>query len=332
MPALRALALALLILVAAGCEPDYPGGTDQETWTAPDAVPYQTVDEGAFRTSCRFSHRNFSDPIVYPGLPFAAHDHTFFGAVGTDWQTTNPRDEERSTCEGGALNLTAYWVPTMYDASGRPVLPAPIEDALITYYKSAHYDGTTGGQIVPFPEGFRMIQGNMRATSPQPLNEVYWSCLADTRADSGGAKTSTIPDCEPGRLVQMTVQFRHCWNGRDLDSPDHNSHLAPATGWVPDPVPGGGCPDTHPFKLPALTEHVRWLVGENGTDGWRLSSDPEGGPPGLTGHADWFNGWKPDIQQRWVDRCLNLDIDCRMGLIPWDDGSVRKLGPAVGGG
>jgi hypothetical protein len=323
-----ALIAALSLLIA--CEPGYTGGTDQETWTAPDSLPYQTNDEGAFRTSCRRSHENFSDPIVFPGQALKAHLHSFFGAVGADWGTTNPRDLTHSTCEGGALNRTAYWVPAMIDNGDTLVRPADIEDSLITYYKVGHYDGTTGGDIVPFPPGFKMIQGNARATSPQPLSDVYWTCLADTRADSGGVKTPTIPDCPPGRLVQLSVLFRHCWDGVNLDSPDHNSHLSPTTGWVSNPEPDGGCPASHPVQLPALTEHVRWLVGPEGTDGWRLSSDPPDGPPGLTAHADWFNGWDPPIQQRWVDRCLNLNVDCRMGLVPWDDGSVRKLGTAVG--
>lgn len=326
--AASAAILAVVALIA--CDPAYyPGGTAEATWTTPDAQPFQSADTGAMRTVCRQSHRNFSDPIVHPGKPLASHDHTFFGAVGTDWSTTDPRDLERSTCEGGAMNRTAYWVPTMYDADG-PINTAPIDDPLQVYYKTGHYDGTTGGTIVPFPPGFRMIAGNARADGPQPERVMYWTCLATQAADSGGAKTPTIPaGCPPGRLIQLTVSFPQCWDGVNLDSPDHQSHMTYGTGWTPAPRAGEGCPASHPVQVPAITEHFRWLVPPEGAGDWHLSADM-GGPPGQSGHADWFNGWDPAIQQRWVDRCLNRNIDCRMGLIPWDDGTVRKLGPAVG--
>jgi len=50
--------------------------------------------------------------------------------------------------------------------------------------------------------------------------------------------------------------FRSCWDGKNLDSPDHSSHVSyPATGTFEN---SGPCPTTHPVKLPQLMFEVIW--------------------------------------------------------------------------
>ena len=39
---------------------------------------------GNFVVDCGFTHRSSDDPIVSPGIPGAAHDHSFFGNETTD--------------------------------------------------------------------------------------------------------------------------------------------------------------------------------------------------------------------------------------------------------
>lgn len=47
-----------------------------------------------------------------------------------------------------------------------------------------------------------------------------------------------------------------CWNGKDLDSPNHKEHVAyPSSGSFES---GGPCPATHPVKLPQLMYEVMW--------------------------------------------------------------------------
>ena len=65
------------------------------------------------------------------------------------------------------------------------------------------------------------------------------------------------------------ITFPTCWDGTNVDSPDHQSHVAYAT--IPfepyaDPVinyPGnltdrGKCPDSHPVHLPQVMYEVMW--------------------------------------------------------------------------
>jgi len=50
-----------------------------------------------------------------------------------------------------------------------------------------------------------------------------------------------------------------CWDGKNLDSPDHKSHVAyPAAGpqtFTGSSV-GGACPATHPVKIPQIMLEV----------------------------------------------------------------------------
>jgi hypothetical protein len=46
-----------------------------------------------------------------------------------------------------------------------------------------------------------------------------------------------------------------CWNGKDLDSPNHQSHVAySGTG----AAGGGACPSSHPVKLPQVMFELMW--------------------------------------------------------------------------
>lgn len=368
----RAALAALLVLLLVACEPREPsGGTTEQTWAVPDAEPYRTDLDPKFRTSCLVSHENFSDPIVFPGQPAASHLHRFYGNTSVNWGTTQETLlEGASKCEGGASNRTGYWTPGMLDG-GRIIDGAPpgFLDPLQIYYARG-FEGVAEEVIQWFPEGLRMIAGADMAKGVSTFDNpkhVWWSCLApgDPRADANSLRGPTIPACQPGGYLQLAITFPQCWDGVNLDSPDHRSHMAYGTGWRPDPSPPiTGCPSSHPVALPEITEFARWWVPIAGTPvdpstcpgwppfdpydrlwprwrgsedcpmhpptdigEWRLSSDM-GAPAGSTAHADWWNGWDPEVGEQ-IAAGLRQSLDMRMGLVPYPDG-VRKLGPAAG--
>lgn len=49
-----------------------------------------------------------------------------------------------------------------------------------------------------------------------------------------------------------------CWDGQNLDSPDHKSHVAYGQG--SGATGGGACPSTHPVKLPQVMYELMWDV------------------------------------------------------------------------
>jgi hypothetical protein len=74
---------------------------------------------GNFVVDCGFAHRSPDDPIVSPGVPGAAHDHSFFGNETTDaFSTASTLVAGRTLCHR-PQDRSAYWVPTMIASPGR---------------------------------------------------------------------------------------------------------------------------------------------------------------------------------------------------------------------
>lgn len=237
-----------------------------------------------FVSSCRFSHRNQDDPIVYPNQPGKSHDHTFFGNNTTNAASTlDSMLAGTTTCQRPA-DTAGYWVPTLLRADGTAVEPLGA---------TIYYRRRTRGPVEPFPTGLKVIAGNSHATDAQSTRIVFWNCGV-----AGGVRPSVdIPTCPGGRAagLRLHIRFPNCWNGLALDSPDHQSHMAYAVDGV--------CPVTHPFAVPQITLIVNYgIVGGSGLE---LSSGGE-----RTGHADFFNAWQPNALRGLVDACLNARRHC----------------------
>ena len=268
---------------------------------------FYTDGSGSFRTVCRMSKSLFDDPIVFPGRPGAAHLHVFFGNTDVDANSTvaSIANSGNSTCRGGTLNRSAYWFPAMYDSqTGEVQTP----DDGIFYYKTGY--AMDPASIKPLPAGLRMIAGDVNNRSTQDF-KVIWSCR-----DANWTDVGSVPNCPVGDAVKYAVFFPQCWDGVNLDSPDHKSHMS-----YPIYSNSGGpskCPSTHPVPLPAITEHILWTVrpGAN-LSAWRLASDTYSTSlrGGFSAHADWMNGWDASTMTQIVTQCLNKALDCGVGGI-----------------
>jgi Domain of unknown function (DUF1996) len=256
---------------------------------------------GAFRNVCQYSHMNFDDALVFPGVQNATHLHTYFGntAVRFDSTAQSISSSGAGTCRGGIANRSAYWVPSMIDTrDGRPLAPKLIH----VYYKTG-YAGIADAAVKPWPKGLRMIAGAGSSTVAQ--SQVWYRC-------NGGASQSFIPACN-GELV-MTVTFPQCWDGVNLSAPDNKSHVAYPSG--------GRCPSSHPVPTPELSVNVAYATTYGDSSTWRLSSDTNGAPPGSSGHADWVNGWDQELMNTWVTRVINPGLSGGSHMI--GDGRVMN--------
>jgi hypothetical protein len=273
-------------------------------------VPKQNTDgTGQFRFTCDFSHMSYDDPIVFPGKQGATHLHTFFGNTGINYASTQASIETsgNSTCAGGTANRTGYWVPAVIDTKdGTPIKPSKI----MVYYKS---DFLPGVDTKPYPAGLRMIAGDMKSSAGQDRTD--WGCMGPNGENEQRFKS--IPtSCPVGYTVEATIEFPTCWDGINLDSPDHKSHMS-FTVWNND-TRKVVCPASHPVQVPTLTEKIQYTVAEAGsTARWRLSSDnySKDLPGGFSIHADWFNGWDPKVQAIWLKSCLQAARDCHGFLL-----------------
>ena len=278
-----------------------PGAGDERIKPAADApVP---SPHGEFRTVCGYSHMAFDDPLVYPREPGKSHLHVFFGNTGTNAYSTAATiaGSGNSTCRGGIANRSAYWVPATIDTrTGTPVKPAQAG----MYYKNG-YNGIRADEIRPFPKGLRMIAGD--ATNSSTKGPWRFVCVYP---GGDNKEHREIPDCPVGSQLFQMVFFPQCWDGTNLDSPDHKSHMS-------YPV-NRRCPESHPVPIPEITFNIQYDVREPGISRfWRLASDmyPSDQPGGRSMHGDWFDGWEPSVKEAWVKGCNQAARDCHSHLL-----------------
>jgi len=256
---------------------------------------------GAFRTVCGPTHMSYDDPIVFPGQPGKSHLHTFFGNAGVNGNSTDSsiRNSGNSSCRGGTLNRSGYWVPSMVDTrTNMAVMPRTAN----FYYKTG-YRGVRPADVRPFPAGLRMIAGDAKNTRAGGGAWRY-------HCHSGSGFGSSIPNCGVGDEMVQEIFFPQCWDGVNLDSPDHKSHMAYADPARP------GCPASHPVPLPEITYNIHYRIGSaNQATYWRLSSDAYTGPAGYSAHGDWWNGWDQAAMETFVRTCNNQALDCKSHLL-----------------
>ncbi|MEL6981418.1 MAG: DUF1996 domain-containing protein [Actinomycetota bacterium] len=265
-------------------------------------IPASPADNGAhphgnFRMACAYSHFAYDDPIVFPGQSGRSHLHMFFGNTAVDAHTTTNSlvNSGGSSCNGFELNRSGYWTPAVLDGKGNAVVP----DQIILYYKT-----TMPSQTVAMPQGLKMVAGNTTSESFTAGQRLGWSCGASGVSYN---KSNRIPNNCGSDPVNAYIQFPNCWDGRNLDSSDHISHMYFAND-------NQACPGSHPVRLPQITILLYFPAGD--TSGWYLSSDRSGGfntGSGATLHADWFGGWNDDAMNLWINGCIRASRNCSYG-------------------
>jgi hypothetical protein len=284
----------------------FDAGSSEQRAQPTTEQPGPSDGTGAFRTVCAPTHMAYDDPIVYPGQPGRSHLHTFFGntAVTGNSTTTSILTTGNSSCRGGTLNRSSYWIPSMVDTrTNMAVMPRTAN----FYYKSG-YNGVNPATIRPFPVGLRMIAGDAANSAPPGLYmRSAWRYHCHNANDGFGP---SIPNCGAGDEMVQEIFFPQCWDGVNLDSPDHKSHMAYASPDIP------GCPASHPVALPEIGFNIHYPVTEaNQASYWRLSSDTYTGPAGYSSHGDWWNGWDQGAMEAFVEGCVNPALDCHSHLL-----------------
>jgi hypothetical protein len=106
-----------------------------------------------------------------------------------------------------------------------------------------------------------------------------------------------MTNCPNGLRAQ--VFFPGCWDGKNLDSPDHKSHMA-----YPDGIDNGLCPPSHPIHLVSLFYEVWFDVASFNSlnDGGRFVL-ANGDSTGYGLHGDFLNGWDNSVLSRAVAQC-----------------------------
>ncbi|MFN0071124.1 MAG: DUF1996 domain-containing protein [Chloroflexota bacterium] len=291
------LALSLTTLWMPGTVMAEPAGQRRGMADGPPAVGSEH-ELGVFRTVCRYSHSRRDDPIVSPLRFGASHLHDFFGNVTTAADSTAESLLASDTSCVTAEDRSAYWVPAL-SRDGEPVTPTSIT----VYYRGTLQDGD---RIASFPAGFRMIAGDASATGAPSREVVAWSCRQANGPSSFGGSP---PTCPSDSALNLHIRFPSCWDGTNIDSADHKSHMAYDER--------GRCPASHATHVPRVAMIVHYpITGEPGQIS--LSSGAV-----HTAHADFFNAWQPDFLASKVDACLNQETFCGTLLTAGRRGAAR---------
>lgn len=159
---------------------------------------------------------------------------------------------------------------------------------------------------------------------------IGFNCLNYAEPANAALGLQALPDNMANNCVdglRAEVFFPSCWDGKNLDSPNHRDHMH-----YPNLMSDGTCPDGYPVRLVSLFFETIWNVHVfAGQEGRFVFSS--GDPLGYGYHGDFMNAWDVDILQNAIETCTNLSgliEDCAIfDLQTEDDMHKCTIPPSV---
>ncbi|GHA20767.1 hypothetical protein GCM10010303_33800 [Streptomyces purpurascens] len=273
---------------------------------------------GTFTTQCGTNeneNRNSDNVIVAPGVSNGAqHQHDY---VGNQNNNAFASDEDlangETTCQNQGDKSTYFWpVIRIQDGSddidagqpgggqdgnvGKIVEPAQAELKFV---------GNRTSDVVAMPKALRIITGDAKAFTNGLNNaNTSWSCTGFEDRQS----TDKYTICPEGSSVVRTSNFQSCWDGQNIDSANHRTHV--------DFVEADGSCSNGFQAIPQLQVRLVYDVPapqiNNGQvqNAFAVDSFPEQLHKPITDHNDFINFFDDNVMNEMV-QCINNGENCQ---------------------
>ena len=286
---------------------------------APD--PSSFVSKGTFTTSCGVNANgvfNSDNVIVAPGVTNGAHH--FHDYVGNQSNNAFASDDDLAkadtSCENPGDKSTYYWPVlrlqngTQEQDANKPGggIEGNVGEIVTPKQVTLTFIGNQRAKVTEMPRLLRIITGDAKAFVNGPANaNASWSC---TGFEDRQLKDK-YPLCPQGSDVVRTFRFQSCWDGRNIDSANHRTHVAFADA-------SGNCPNGFE-AIPQLVQRIVYDVdapslqdGGRTTPLFAVDSFPEQVHKPVTDHGDFINVFDENLMKEVVS-CINGGRNCGAG-------------------
>ncbi|MBB6473192.1 DUF1996 domain-containing protein [Sphaerisporangium rubeum] len=267
----------------------------------------QNGSRGTFVSNCgrnENGHHNSDNVIVAPGVTNGAHHvHDYVGNLDSSGFSTNESlAAAGTTCSNGDKS-THYWPVLRLQNRQGPDADKPgggLDGNIGQIVRPASVTLTLRGnpvsKVVAMPRFLRIITGDAKSFTNGTTNaNARWTCTGFENRQL----RDKYPICPRGSQIVRLLQFQSCWDGSNIDSANHRTHVTFAAA-------DGSCPEG--FKaIPALEQRITYNVPPG--PGIALDSFPEQLHKPVTDHGDFINVMSDDLMNKAVN-CINTGRRC----------------------
>ncbi|MHA6621487.1 DUF1996 domain-containing protein [Pseudonocardia sp. DLS-67] len=272
-----------------------------------DPTPDANAATGSFVSECGEPDpalRNSDNWIASPGVVNGAqHMHDYLGNVATD-ASTDAGDLLASETSCELDNRSTFYWPVLRDTTrvgsddndDGGGLDGNVGEIIEPSQVVMQFLGNATGPVSPMPQLMRVITGDAKAVTNGADNVgAQWTCRGfEDRT------TTQYPLCPDGSRLLRVLDFPSCWDGENLDSEDHRSHVTFADEQT------GACPNDT-VAVPQLRMILAY--DQPGGRNFALDTFPDQQHHPATDHGDFVNGMPDELMDAVVE-CLNEGLQC----------------------
>ncbi|WNO71311.1 DUF1996 domain-containing protein [Streptomyces sp. AM8-1-1] len=269
---------------------------------------------GTFATDCGVNENGKFNPdnvIVAPGVANGAHHmHDYVGNQANDaFASDDDLANGDTTCQNQGDKSTYYW-PVLRLQNGQDENDANADgggkdqntgEIQRPSEVTLNFVGSPVGKVTAMPRFLRIITGDAKALTNGDKNaNASWSCTGFEDRQL----RDKYPICPEGSKVVRSFKFQSCWDGQNIDSANHRTHVSFANE-------NGECSDG--FRaIPQLVQRIVYDVPPG--PGFALDSFPEQLHKPITDHGDFINVFDEKLMNDLVD-CINNGQKCGPGEV-----------------